>query len=233
MSRRRDERRPSAGDDSRPTFAEELERLGLLDVAARATRETIARSNADAITAARFTLRVISCFACTAPKACCTMVTGAYFHEGVAVAARLIADGRDTPALRQALAVAADDMETLDVDAYHRPCVFLDDGDRCTVYDDRPSICGVHLVTSPAQVCAEARATTISAVSGTAHVDVPRAAAEQVRAALGLPALDVPYRGAYPRMVLLALEAWDRRDHVSFLAEHLRRALHRYRWATR
>jgi hypothetical protein len=197
------------------------------------TRAAIAASNDLAVAHARVHLHVIACFACTAPKACCTMVTGAYLHEGVAVAARLIEDGRDTPALRRALEVAAHGMETSDQVEYRRPCAFLGADARCTVYEDRPSVCGVHLVTSPAPACGDADAVTVSAVTGDAHVELPRATAEHFRKSLGLPALDVPYRGALPRMVLLALEAWDRYDHVAFLAAHGKPAVHRYRWATR
>lgn len=215
------------------TFGEALERQGLVQAIAPRTRDVIARSNAAAAAHARTHLRVISCFDCTAPKTCCWMVTGAYLHEGVAIAARLLDEGRDTPTLRRALHVAAERMETSDQVEYRQPCEFLGDDERCTVYDDRPSVCGAHLVTSAAAACSDPSATTVSALVGTLHTDLPRDAAEQFRAALGLPALDVPYRGALPRMVLLALEAWGRRDYVAFLAEHARPALHRYRWATR
>jgi Fe-S-cluster containining protein len=215
------------------TFAETLEETALLDEMARRTSETIATSNAAAVDEARRRLRVISCFDCTVSKGCCTMVTGAYVHEGAVVAARLIADRRDTPALREELRTAAERMEASDVTEYRQPCAFLGAHDRCTVYDDRPSICGVHLVTSAAAACRDAPWTTVSAVVGTSHVDLPRAASAEFVAALGLPALDVPYRGALPRMVLVCLEAWHRRDFVSYLADELIPAIRRYRWATK
>jgi hypothetical protein len=85
-------------------------------------------------------------------------------------------------------------------------------------------------VTSPASTCAARTAT--SAVTGTAHTALALATAEQFRAALGAPVLDVPYRGALPRMVLLCLEAWDRRDDLAGLIDALVPALRRYRWAT-
>ncbi len=230
MSHRRAHRRSSPSFEARPTFGEEVDRTGLLDSVVVATRDTIERSNAASSAAARVHLRVITCDACTAPKACCAMVTGAYLHEGAVIAARLLADGRDTPRLRDTLAAAAHDMETVDESAYHRPCAFLGPDERCTIHDIRPSVCGVHLVTSPAASCADRSA--ISAVAGNAHLELPRATAEHVRATLGLPHLAIPYRGALPRMVLLCLEAWHRRDHVAFLTESLVPALHRYRWAT-
>jgi hypothetical protein len=86
-------------------------------------------------------------------------------------------------------------------------------------------------VTSPAASCADRAA--ISAVAGTAHLELPGATAELVRATLGLPPLAIPYRGALPRMVLVCLEAWERRDHVAFFTDTLVPALQRYHWATR
>ncbi|HUQ04347.1 MAG TPA: YkgJ family cysteine cluster protein [Kofleriaceae bacterium] len=235
MTRRRDQRRgdgDAAGPEASPTFADELERLGLVVTTAERTRETIARSNADAADDARVRLRVIACFDCTAPKSCCTMVTGAYLHEGAVLAARLVDEGRDTPALRETLRSAAEGMEASDRVEYARPCAFLGADDRCTVYEERPSVCGVHLVTSPAAACTEARETTVSAVAGAVHVELPRETDETFRAALGLPAIDVPYRGAMPRMVLACLEAWERRDFVAFLTDAVIPAVRRYRWAT-
>lgn len=215
------------------TFGEELDRQGLVEATVRRTRESTTQSNAAATEHARVSLHVISCFDCTAPKSCCTMVTGAYLHEGVAIAARLVDEGRDTPELREALHASAAGMERSDEAEYRRPCVLLGADERCTVYEDRPSVCGAHLVTSPALACSDPEATTVSAIAGTVHVDVPREIAEQFRVALSLPPLGVPYRGALPRMVLLALEAWHRHDYATFLAEHVRPAVHRYRWATR
>jgi hypothetical protein len=215
------------------TFAEVLERTAVLDETARQTSDTIATSNAAAVEDARRHLRVIACFDCVAPKGCCTMVTGAYLHEGAAIAARLVAERRDTPALREELRTAAEGMEASDVTEYRRPCAFLGADDRCTIYDDRPSVCGVHLVTSPPPACSDPTAITVSAVVGTAHVDLPRAAADEFGTTLGLPVLDVPYRGALPRMVLVCLEAWHRRDFVAYLADALVPAIRRYRWAIR
>ena len=217
---------------SGPTFGDELEAQGLVAAAAAETQDAIVASNALAVAAARVHLRVIACFDCTAPKGCCRMVTGAYLHEGAVIAARLADEGRDTPALRDALRAAAEAMEASDRVEYRRACVLLGGDDRCTVYDVRPSVCGAHLVTSPASACSDPAATTTSALAGEAHVARPRAAAERFREALGLPALDVPYRGALPRMVLACLEARERHDFVAFLADELRPAIHRYRWAT-
>ncbi len=238
VARTRAKRRPAIeaeplGPEPGPTFAEELERQGLVEATVQRTRAVIAHSNAAAVEHARVNLKVISCLDCRAPKGCCWLVTGAYLHEGVAIAARLIDEGRDTPELRQALGTAAHEMETSDTMSYRRPCVFLGPDDRCTVYEDRPSVCGAHLVTSPAMACSDSTATTVSALVGTLHTETPRQVAEQFRASLSLPPLDIPYRGALPRMVLLCLEAWHRRDHLRSLAGRVRPAVHRYRWAIR
>lgn len=89
---------------------------------------------------ARTQLSVISCHGCTAPKGCCHHRVTAWLHEGVPIAQRLRHEQRDTPALRDALRDAAVLMARRD-SAYSRPCVFLDAAERCTIYDDRPSVC--------------------------------------------------------------------------------------------
>jgi len=44
----------------------------------------------------------------------------------------------------------------------------------------------------------------------------------------GLRRTNHPHLGALPRMVLLALQAWDRTDYVDFPSEHGRRAANRF-----
>jgi hypothetical protein len=45
---------------------------------------------------------------------------------------------------------------------------------------------------------------------------------------LGLEPIGVQYFGVMPRMVLLALEAWPRRDYARYLAKHQRAAAARF-----
>ncbi len=91
---------PVLGPEHGPTFAEVIERMGLIEKTSGLTRELIADINTAAAEHARVTLSVVSCYTCDAPKACCSLLTSAYLYEVVPIAARLIREGRDTPELR-------------------------------------------------------------------------------------------------------------------------------------
>ncbi len=224
---------PMLGPEAGPTFGELIEQLGLLENTSQATREIIARTTALCAEHARVHLTVVSCFDCTAPKACCSLITSAYLYEAVPIAARLIREGRDTPALREQLRTAAHLMETTPKAGYQRPCVFLGADERCTIYEDRPSVCGTHLVSSPPAACSDPAVTNVTKLVGPLQHTVPPLLEEQFCSEAGLRRIDQPYRGALPRIVLLCLEAWPRRDYVTFLAERSLPAAHRYTWATR
>jgi len=219
------------GPEAGPTFGELLARLGLVDKVGGVTRDLIARCNAAAAEHARARLTVVSCFECTEPKACCSLITGIHLYEAVPIAARLIGEGRDTPELRERLRAAAHRMETTRKADYQQPCVFLDGDQRCTVYQDRPSVCGTHLVSSPAAACSDPAVASVVKLVTPLQDQVPPELDARFTMDTGLRPLDVPYRGTLPRMVLLCLEAWPRRDYVTFLAERALPAYHRYAWA--
>ncbi len=169
--------------------------------------------------------RAPSCVTCTAEKGCCKLSVTILFHEALPIADRLRRDGRDTPELRAKLAESAELMESSSRDAYcalRRPCAFLDADERCTVYDQRPRECGAAFVFSRPELCSDPAATDIETMRMPEQAlrerlrDTERAVEQSVR----LVRLDGPYVGALPRMVLLALEAWDRRDFAPYLAEH-------------
>ncbi len=223
---------PQLGPEAGPTFGEMLEQRGLLANTSQATREIIARSTVLAVERSQVTLRAVSCLDCTAAKACCSLVTGAFLYEAVPIAARLIRDGRDTPELREQLRAAAHRMETTHRSRHQHPCVFLGTDERCTIYEDRPSVCGTHLVSSPPAACSDPAARIVKLV-GPLQDTVPPQLEEQFCREAGLRRLDVRYRGALPRVVLLCLEAWPRRDYPTFLAERSLPAAHRYAWASR
>jgi Fe-S-cluster containining protein len=210
------------------TFGEVVERGGVREQASLATREVIRRSNAEGAEAARVHLFVISCDTCTAPKACCTFVTTAYLYEALPIASRLVRERRDTPALRKRLRDAADAMETSRSLDYRRPCVFLDEAERCTIYEDRPSVCGTHLVSSPAEQCAQAGG-RVEKVVAPLQESAPPQFAQVLGDSIGLESIGMHYFGAMPRMVLLCLEAWSRPDYVRYLAKHGRVAAERFR----
>jgi Fe-S-cluster containining protein len=162
----------------------------------------------------------VSCLTCTAPKACCSSLVVARFYEGIVVAAQLRRESRDTPELRAELAGAAAAMEAADPYGWRKPCVFLDARERCTIYASRPTPCGSLYVYSPAISCSEPLAQIRAYVP-----DAERAVAfeleEKVRERLSLrKKVGRRYIGVLPRMVLLALEMWDRTDFRDALRAH-------------
>lgn len=213
---------PALGPEAGPTFGEELARLGLVDKASSVTRGIIESFNRAADEYTRAHLRVITCYACDAPKACCSEPTSAYLYEAVPIAARLRREGRDTPELRARLKAYAHAMETTRRGEYAQPCLFLGERELCTIYEDRPTVCGTHLVESPPIACSQRRADLqVGRITGPGKDDQQPEHEERFRIALGLRRIERLYLGAMPRMVLLCLEAWDRRDYVSFLADRV------------
>ncbi|HEU4728236.1 MAG TPA: YkgJ family cysteine cluster protein [Kofleriaceae bacterium] len=161
----------------------------------------------------------VSCTRCTAKKTCCWSMVVARLYEGVVIADRLKRSGRDTPELRAELAARAEAMEAASPRDWRTPCVFLDARERCTIYDVRPSPCGnLHVYTDPAWCTVPA---------GDIRGYVPReelAAAtrleEAFRDRLSLrKKVGRRYLGVLPRMVLVALEAWDRSDFREYLRQ--------------
>lgn len=213
--RRRRERAKDTGDG--PTFGEALAATGMLSLTSRSTRTIIERAGAVIRETARVQLSVVSCDTCTASKVCCTLRTFAWLHEGIPIADRLRREGRDTPALREALRTSARLMDTLTAESYSRRCVFLDAADRCSIYTDRPSVCGTTLVSTDPALCntrsSRAYVHPLGEVSATAQTLFEQQ--------LGLPAVPGTYLRPLPRVVLLCLEAWDRRDFASYLTSKL------------
>lgn len=210
-----------SGKDAGPTLGEFVERSGLLEKITLTTRSIISRSVAEADQKGRIMLRVVSCHECTAPKACCKLATVIYLYEALPVVARLVAEGRDTPALRTELRLAAEAMENTPRRQYRRPCVLLDADERCTVYTVRPAVCGLALVYTPATACSDPTTVEVDAYAGSIQGEVAPMVEEGVRDELGLPRADFRYAGVLPRMVLLTLQAWGRTDYARFFAQHV------------
>jgi Fe-S-cluster containining protein len=210
-----------------PTFGEMLAESGFLEANSRMTREIIATYVQSVDNYVRVHLSVVSCHDCNAPKACCHLKTKAYLHEAVVIAARLKREERDTPELRAQLKQAAHYMETTPKTKHTRGCVFLDADERCTIYEDRPAVCGSHFVSSPPEQCGGGPGNVTKLVSER-HEQIPASVEQQFVAQAGLRRIDRHYAGALPRMILICLEAWDRRDYVPFLAERCLPAAHRF-----
>jgi Fe-S-cluster containining protein len=159
----------------------------------------------------------VSCTTCTATKTCCWSMVVARLYEGVVVAGELVHTGRDTPALREELRARAEAMEAATPQEWRTPCLFLDSRERCTVYDARPTPCGsVYVYTDPVR-CTTREGEILGYVSDE-ELAAANALEEQFRERLSLrKKVGRRYLGVLPRMVLVALEAWNRTDFRDYL----------------
>lgn len=163
----------------------------------------------------------VSCTTCRATKTCCWSMVVARLYEGVVIADRLRRTGRDTPELRGQLAARAGAMEAAAPRDWRTPCLFLDARERCTIYDVRPTPCGnLHVYTDP-DWCTT-RAGEIRGYVPREELAAATELEEAFRDRLSLrKKVGRRYLGVLPRMVLVALEAWDRtdfRDHLRQLS---------------
>jgi Fe-S-cluster containining protein len=164
-------------------------------------------------------LPVVQCFNCDAKKACCSSVVVARLYEGIVVAAFLKEAGRDTPELREQLRAAAEVMEGTSPYDYRKPCVFLDGDERCTVYDARPTPCGTLYVYTPPAACSDPSA-GVKAYFAHAENAIAQQIEDEFRDKLSLrKKVGRRYIGVLPRMVLVALEAWNRPDFRDYLRQ--------------
>jgi Fe-S-cluster containining protein len=199
------------------TLGQFIEQEGILD----SLRATTAEINARAATEAKrlgkqHKLPVVQCGSCNATKTCCHSLVVARLYEGIVVAAALRADGRDTPALRDELRTRAEAMEAATPYEWRTPCQFLDSRERCTVYAARPTPCGTLYVYSPPAHCSDPTK-QVQAYIAEAEQVVAQQIEEQFRERMALrKKVGRRYLGVLPRMVLVALEAWDRTDFRDF-----------------
>jgi Fe-S-cluster containining protein len=213
-----EQRRRAAAKRPRPTFAEVLDKRDLVTLVATRSRAITDQVGRDADQLGRSRLRVVSCHDCTAPKGCCSLSTLIFLHDAVPLVAQLRRDGRDTPTLRAALAAAADRMEHSHRTEYRQPCVFLDEHERCTVYEVRPSTCATALVYSDPDCCNDRSRDVISFNAADATRDSMRLSRD-FYAQLGIAdRTGKSMRGVLPRMVLVVLELWDSADYQVTLA---------------
>jgi Fe-S-cluster containining protein len=164
-------------------------------------------------------LPVVQCLNCDAKKSCCHSIVVARLYEGIVVAAHLKETGRDTPELREQLRVSAEEMEAASPGAWRVPCVFLDAGERCTVYSARPTPCGTLFVYTPPANCSDATAPVKAYVAHTENA-VAQEIEDEVRDKLSLrKKVGRRYIGVLPRVTLVALEAWDRTDFRDYIRQ--------------
>jgi len=185
--------------------------------------EQIARNHRDSDRGARAVAKKarlpMVCSTCTATKACCSSYVIVRFYEGLVIADTLKRTGRDTPELRADLLKRAELMEATPVSDWFTPCLFLDGAERCTVYDVRPTTCAQLYVYSSPDLC-NARSSQIISYTPRAEVAHANELEEAFRERLALrKKVGRRYLGVLPRMVLVALEAWDRTDFRDYLRQ--------------
>jgi Fe-S-cluster containining protein len=171
-----------------------------------------------AVVGKRIKLPVV-CATCDATKACCSSYVLVRLYEGLVVAAHLKRAGDDTPELRARLAAQADAMDATPVADWFKPCVFLDDAQRCSVYRVRPTTCAQLMVYTSPDLC-NARSNEIKSYTPEAEVAAANQVEEAFRERLALRRkVGRRYFGTLPRMVLISLEAWDRTDFRDYLRQ--------------
>ncbi len=202
------------------TLGQFVEQEGILDSLRAMISDINARATKEAkLVGRQQKLPVVQCFNCDATKACCHSVVVARLYEGIVVAAHLKREGRDTPALRDELRARAEAMEAASPYGFRVPCLFLDRDERCTVYDARPTPCGTLYVYTPPAHCNDPNA-GVKAYVAHAEQAVAQQIEDEFRDKLSLrKKVGRRYIGVLPRMVLVALEAWDRADFRDYLRQ--------------
>lgn len=201
------------------TLGQLLEEEQLLPWIAGAVGEIIGHAEQSAVKLGKRRSLTVSCTKCKATKSCCSSTVVARLYEGMLVAAELVRTGRDTPELRAELAARAAVMEATPPQEFRTPCAFLDEHERCTVYGARPVPCGTVLVYSDPVLCTTRAGEILGYVPAEEHA-AATAFEEPFRERLALrKKVGRRYLGVLPRMVLVALEAWNRTDFRDFLRQ--------------
>ena len=202
------------------TLGQFVEQEGILESLQAMITEINARATKEAKAVGKQQkLPVVQCFTCDAKKACCHSFVVARLYEGIVLAAALRAEGRDTPALRGELRARAEAMEATTPYDWRVPCLFLDGAERCTVYGARPTPCGTLYVYSPPAHCNDPAA-SVKAYVAHAELEVAQQIEDEFREKMALrKKVGRRYIGVLPRMVLVALEAWERTDFRDFFRQ--------------
>ncbi len=168
------------------------------------------------------TIGQVSCSSCThASPGCCSQKVMITFHEALPIARYLKRYGMDTVALRERLLELGNGMEGTDRKAWFdgaHPCAFLLGG-RCTVYDARPVACRTYFVKTDQANCQPgAPDNSVKFADMSEAIAQSMGRARIIHQAMGLRETNKRILiGALPRLVLIALEAWDRPDAEDFI----------------
>ena len=201
------------------TLGEFVAAEGIVDWLAEQIAQNHRDSERGALQVAKQEKLPMQCATCTAAKGCCSSYVIVRLYEGLIIADQLKRTGRDSPELRAELRARAEAMDATRVRAWTTPCLFLDERDRCTVYDVRPTTCGQLYVYTPPELC-NARSDKIASYTPRKEVAAANQVEETFRERLALRRkVGRRYMGVLPRMVLVALEAWDRSDFRDYLRQ--------------
>jgi Fe-S-cluster containining protein len=200
------------------TLGQFVEEDGIVAWISAAVAEIHQFSNQQAKSAGKSLKLAVTCTSCKATKTCCWSVVTARFYEGVIIADRLKRTNRDTSEMREDLRARAEAMEAAMPQDFRTPCVFLGEGERCTIYDVRPAPCAIlHVYTDPTW-CTTREGEIRGYIAQEEHA-MAAALEEEFRERMSLrKKVGKRYLGVLPRMVLVALETWDRED----FRDHLR-----------
>lgn len=159
--------------------------------------------------------RPVSCSGCTHPH-CCYQKTIVTLYEVFPLVRMLRKTGRDTPELREKLKTIGEEMEGSSPDEWFKkyiPCIFLDNG-KCTAYPHRPLRCRTYWVVSPPEDCGPPSGNGVAFINDTPIVNATMATGMRVHQMLKLKETSKRILlAAFPRALLIALEAWDSDDY--------------------
>lgn len=169
--------------------------------------------------------REISCNTCPHKEpGCCNQKTMISFMEALPIARHIMRSGLDSPAYRAKLRAIGEAMEGSSRDGWFdelHPCVFLEGG-RCSIYALRPVSCRSYWVVTPPEDCQELGGKKVAFID---NGEILTRAFQQSTAfhkTIGLKENEQRFlMGAMPRLVWIALEAWDLDDPIKFIRSQI------------
>lgn len=161
-----------------------------------------------------------SCLQCTKPS-CCDQRTVAWFFEVLPLARYLKDNKLATPEFMKELYEVGEGMEAVDPAVWfdkRKPCVFLKNN-RCSVYEYKPlTSCTSYWVISPAELCDAENDTVVKQIDPRKSWDYAIDISQRVHTDLGLTQhTDRLLIAAFPRVLWIALAAWNKPDWVDFV----------------
>ena len=157
---------------------------------------------------------------CDAKKACCHSIVVARLYEGIVVAAHLREANRDTPAAARELRARAEAMEAASPYDWRVPCVFLDARRALHRLRGAPDAVRHALRLYAARALQRSERAGARPTSRTPSTRSRSRSRSEFRDKLSLrKKVGRRYIGVLPRMVLVALEAWDRTDFRDYLRQ--------------